>query len=566
MFNHKRIYLWIIPLILLCLLNSQFTSAQSTAQEGDWEKHLNHNLKVTFDLPSGFHIAVESLRTYTNGTEAVTLEGFNSTQAYDYKSSLETYCQTYFGQRYRTRVQVLRQTAPAECLFASKSANADTLVILPHSPYRIGFQNNSQITAVAITAPGAYAHRIADSVTFVLKTQDIDPVLYLKETLDDIEINFVYIKQVNWPTIKQKALAMVNKNSTLTDSHRAIQFVFDQINVVGSHKGRLTLAENANLPVIDPAVFGYMTHYSPGDAYATVDLIYPGSAAEIAGLQVGDRIESFNGRAVAEFNLDELSTAVKMQSLKVKRMGQAEPIVIDFVISRSTAYLPPIGRRLSENIGYIETFTGKLDVARFYLNDAYNTFRKIDTLPVCGWILDVRRNRGGEVSSMSLALEPLRGDGVWWSFKNSAGDVKPLEYKNGVVTGTLFTGKFRLENRFYRVKRPNPPVAVLVSSETNSMGEASAFLFQTRPIGKTQVFGEPTNGLLADGIIEKVMADGSNFVVVTDLNLGPDGTPAPTRITPDEAMTPDYTVYGTDQDPMIQAASQWLQKQPECQK
>jgi hypothetical protein len=52
---------------------------------------------------------------------------------------------------------------------------------------------------------------------------------------------------------------------------------------------------------------------------------------------------------------------------------------------------------------------------------------------------------------------------------------------------------------------------------------------------------------------------------VSDVGITPEGDPLPKNIQPDVVVPTDYSVYGTDSDPVIQAAEEWLHNQPQCQ-
>jgi carboxyl-terminal processing protease len=239
----------------------------------------------------------------------------------------------------------------------------------------------------------------------------------------------------------------------------------------------------------------------------------------------------------------------------------------------STSYpanVPPIGRRLSGNIGYLETFTldtsAPTEVASYYATTAHNLIREIDGEGVCGWIIDVRRNGGGQIAGMAAALGPLIGNGVYFTDRLADGRMSQGEYQGGMwrlsVEGQPGAGQALVEQP-YTARRSDTPIALLVSEDTLSMGEMTVFLFQQRRT--TRVFGETTGGLLGDGIIDLPLADRATLRVVDRVLLDPQGQPAPRAIVPDVAMQTDSSRYGTDDDPLVQAATAWLRTQGGCQ-
>jgi hypothetical protein len=70
---------------------------------------------------------------------------------------------------------------------------------------------------------------------------------------------------------------------------------------------------------------------------------------------------------------------------------------------------------------------------------------------------------------------------------------------------------------------------------------------------------------LSDGLNIIHLFDGSIMDVVSDVGITPDGDPLPKNIQPDVMLPTDYSVYGTDNDPVILAAEEWLHNQPQCQ-
>jgi C-terminal processing protease CtpA/Prc len=107
-------------------------------------------------------------------------------------------------------------------------------------------------------------------------------------------------------------------------------------------------------------------------------------------------------------------------------------------------------------------------------------------------------------------------------------------------------------------------MAVLVSADTSSMGELTAYLIQHRPEGVTRLFGEPTYGVMSDATVYLPLFDGSLMQIVDTRIVNPDGVQLPERVEPDMLMSVDYTRYGGDDDLLIQAARAWLMEQPAC--
>jgi carboxyl-terminal processing protease len=94
-----------------------------------------------------------------------------------------------------------------------------------------------------------------------------------------------------------------------------------------------------------------------------------------------------------------------------------------------------------------------------YATQLQNLVKQADAAGVCGWIVDVRGNRGGNMWAMLAGLGPLLGEGNVGAFVGREGTTGSWTYE---------TGKARLNETIhaeavdpYEVGQTNPPVAVL---------------------------------------------------------------------------------------------------------
>jgi C-terminal processing protease CtpA/Prc len=113
----------------------------------------------------------------------------------------------------------------------------------------------------------------------------------------------------------------------------------------------------------------------------------------------------------------------------------------------------------------------------------------------------------------------------------------------------------------YQLKNPEPPVAVLTSRLTVSSGEALTIAFRGRP--RTRSFGEATAGLPTTNR-SIPMIDGAVLQVTTARWADRTGRVYEGRIAPDQVAEIDWTRIGSDDDPVLQAATAWLLEQPPC--
>ncbi|MGN5636428.1 S41 family peptidase [Streptomyces sp. AC154] len=151
--------------------------------------------------------------------------------------------------------------------------------------------------------------------------------------------------------------------------------------------------------------------------------------------------------------------------------------------------LLPEGRRLAGGIGHLTLPPEPSDrVAAPYVRSARSTVAEFDGQGVCGWIIDLRSNHGGDMWGPLAAVGPLLGDGTVGSAVYADGKKSPWTLKNGTPSQYLDSwGPAK------PLARPAPPVAVLTSRRTASAAEALTIAFRGRP--DTRTFGEATKGV-----------------------------------------------------------------------
>jgi C-terminal processing protease CtpA/Prc len=123
-----------------------------------------------------------------------------------------------------------------------------------------------------------------------------------------------------------------------------------------------------------------------------------------------------------------------------------------------------------------------------YATSLQDTIRAIDqSLSVKGWVIDLRKNNGGNMWPMIAGLGPILGNGDAGYFINSEKSSYKWTYRDGEF------GIIRVKN-FYIVKEPNAPIAILTGNRTSSSGEMTLIAF----LGKSNVrtFGAPTGGFV----------------------------------------------------------------------
>jgi C-terminal processing protease CtpA/Prc len=214
----------------------------------------------------------------------------------------------------------------------------------------------------------------------------------------------------------------------------------------------------------------------------------------------------------------------------------------------------------ASGIGYIE-LPYETGAHQSYPSDAQQVIKKIDTSPVCGWIIDVRRNSGGDIWSYLAAVGPILGEGELGGFAYLDGTREAWAYRDGQV----FWNDNRRDESFidgaiYTPKRVTP-VALLIGPATQAAGELLVVAFQGRP--DVRSFGEPTRGLPTLHT-HTGLSDGATLFASGAFSFDRNGVTYDGPISPNVRAETDWSQFGTQQDPAVQAAQAWLSSQATC--
>ncbi len=182
--------------------------------------------------------------------------------------------------------------------------------------------------------------------------------------------------------------------------------------------------------------------------------------------------------------------------------------------------------------------------------------RHKDSAGRCGWVVDLRRNSGGNMWPMLLGLAPLledaQADASHLGAFDHADGRQPWAYRDGGVTmaGNPVLG---FGQPGYRLRHPGAPVALLVGARTASSGEAVLLAFRGRP--QTHSFGQATAGFSSANRTAP-LRDGGTLLLTESVMVDRNGAGDGGRLVPDTAVD-------TGQDP-LRAARDWLLAQPAC--
>ena len=219
-----------------------------------------------------------------------------------------------------------------------------------------------------------------------------------------------------------------------------------------------------------------------------------------------------------------------------------------FVSLRSCAPAPPATLTAPANIGTVRVtgFSGSAEAANAFARQIQDTIRAADRDDLIGWIVDLRSNGGGNMWPMIAGIGPIVGDGPLGYFIDPLGAETLWEYRDG----TSYSGGFAAVTVSppYRLRQPQPRVAVLSNVGIASSGEATLIAFRLRP--NTRSFGEATCGL-STANSTFTLSDGAMLTLTRSVMADRAKNRFGDRITPDEVFT--------DQTQAIERAIAWLQ-------
>ena len=217
-------------------------------------------------------------------------------------------------------------------------------------------------------------------------------------------------------------------------------------------------------------------------------------------------------------------------------------------------YPEPIGRLLENKIGYIAVFEFNAIIEEEmnkYADQIQNMIIELDKQLVCGWIVDLSGNLGGNMYPMIAGLGALIGEGELGSFKDAMGHTTAWYYQDGQA-GEGNVPHAQVSHPEFQFDPDETPVAVLIGPQTASAGESTAISFRGRP--NTRFFGKPSYGLTTGNEVFP-LGDGALIILTVAVELDRTGQEYGGKI------VPDMDTFNAETE-----AIEWLLAQPACKK
>jgi len=197
----------------------------------------------------------------------------------------------------------------------------------------------------------------------------------------------------------------------------------------------------------------------------------------------------------------------------------------------------------------LDTFApGGAERAKTYPAILRAGLEQLDKANLCGWIVDLRNDTGGNMWPMLAGLDPLLGASPFGVFVSSAGATQSWSRTPGGIVSVAAEPASPAPPAF-ALKHAAAPVAVLIGPNTTSSGEMTALALIGRPGVRT--FGGASGGFLSGNTVLP-LPDGAHIAVTEVLVRDRTGKDYAEMIQPDVPTSPDMAE---------QAAKAWIEQQ-----
>ena len=379
---------------------------------------------------------------------------------------------------------------------------------------------------------------------------------FLSAALNAARANSARSGQTDWMVLISQALARAPGAQTPADTYPALRWALAQ---TGDPLGDFDTPAD-----VKRAGQGRRLGLGIAISGQTVAYLWPGGPAERGGLHLGDRLQAVNGEPVP----DQAGPAVRAAEalgpvwLTLRPLGGDHPESVTLKPAEFDTFVAPQARLLPGRLGYLSLpalVSDRVDAGAAYIATAHAVLRTVDEQGACGWVVDLRAASGGQFWPLLGAAGPLLGAGALGATVDKQGVSVPWWYRaDGVYQGEQVMARIASP---YQLQHAAPPVAVLLGPGTAGAGEGLALAFRGQPGARS--FGAPTLGAVALSV-SVPLSDGSRLWVAGALLADRSGQTYAGALGPDQLVPLDYSQFGTDQDPVLRAAQDWLKAQPGC--
>lgn len=208
--------------------------------------------------------------------------------------------------------------------------------------------------------------------------------------------------------------------------------------------------------------------------------------------------------------------------------------------------------RVIDSCGYIMVppfHGGNAALMLAYCDSLQLAFRRLDSMAIKGWLIDLRLNTGGNMEPMLCGLGPIFDSERLGSLVDIYGKAESWYYRNGQY---CWENEGLMKATEPTVLGSRRPMAVLLSQQTGSSGEAVAISLIGN--GNTRSFGERTWGLTTgNGSFD--LPDGARMMLASTIMADRNGKMYRAGVEPDELIDPASAPGG---DAVLWRAIDWI--------
>lgn len=527
------------------------TPAASPVTSTGRKMFVSHPSRLTASIPADWHPGFSSIDNMQGP------DGFLFTVSLSGTSVDDAFAKAFAETRITDGPQpspLEWRSHPALAFDTVQNGQPTSTILIPHGH---PFQGRGRyVEYVAISADPAHIEGIMDSLDF--NPGQITPEIFLDSIIDRMEYTSIYANKIDWVATRNAANDLLTDSTSWVTTYPGILYAIDQLRAAGDHHSFFSRPQTGfatgTFQTIGLGIDISLDH---------VITVYPGSPADLAGVQFGDRIVAINDVPfVPSRSTNRLDASVEA-TLTLKR--QDTLIKIEVIPGEYLIRPLPTGRTIESSLGggkttriaylRIPTFI-QVDAMQDYLRVGHDLVKHLDGQSPQGWMVDFRTNGGGSYPPMLGTLAPLLPDGPVFGFQDVNGAQTMLSLKGQRLV--MNDGQsYALVPDPYTLSTQSPPIAILIDPSTVSAAEITALAFKGLP--NARFFGWNSAGATT-GNIAFSLFDGSLLALATSVEI--DRTRKVYRegigISVDDYVSLTPEAYLLDEDPVIQSALSWL--------
>jgi PDZ domain len=397
---------------------------------------------------------------------------------------------------------------------------------------------------------------LAGSAISLAQGLDTEVQLYLNAFFNGLKPEYLRSSDVTWAELQTQALETARSAPKQEAAHTAITTVLETIGDPAIAFERwLTPAQKARRKD-----FGELGIRADQETQLVYEVFVAG-AADKAGVRVGDEIISINGQPPTIQGEHVYSTG-KDVPIVLKRGNQN--LEINVPIFTLPSVIAPIHAGRLRKVAYLEPARENPDnysKQAAFASSIQFSLRSLEASGACGYILDFRRVRSNIMPTLS-GIGPLlvRTNAPLFKVVHLDGSSRTIQYEP--TTGNTSWGdtiQGSLASRPWQPQHPKAPVAVLSGPFNDEDLLPVAFAGRDN----THFFGEPRAFPPFDYHFLD-FTDGAYIAFPAGVVFNRLGFRYDAPLEVDETIPTDWTVFGTKNDAVIQAAQAWLESQPAC--